>query len=380
MIASRTYSLLLISIALGIAGIVSALAWYLVPIPRKLELGTGDLTRIGWYPNNLYGNLKPQARFEPPLVRVAAALDGAYDVLILGDSFTGDADKCWANHLAAHGVSVLVIPLAQDTAPGAASDSRAIERQVAALVDSPAFREHPPGVVVFQSIERMLKRRLVDAAEPCAGEGPAAPPVPSPVLRRSEASAYRIEAFALSTARRNDEQQLTYARDFLINNVRKLFGWKPDVRRYELREPRFSSARPRALLVLYAELDKGAWNDADVAIMRCQLATLQQRVQANGRSLFLTLLIPDKLSAYHPDLVDGSPPRGIIGRLADPRFNWVAADEALRAAIVAGETDVYLPNDTHFGTRGHEVTAEAVLRAMHVRSGAAPEQERRGPD
>jgi hypothetical protein len=367
-ISPRTYSLALIGLALAVAGTVSGLAWYLVPMPRKLELGTGDLTRIGWYSNNRYGNGKPQVRFEPALVRIAPSLDGPYDVVILGDSFSGDADKGWANHLAAKGLSVLVIPFAEDTAKGSQSDVEAIERQVAGLVESPSFREHPPGVFVFQSIERMLRRRLVHPAAPCAGEDPPEAPTPRPELHFGPPPAHRLAEFALSTAPRHDEHQLTYARDFLVNNVRKLFGWRPDVRLYELREPRFSSARPASLLVLLAEVRKSEWPEADLPVMRCQLFALQQRVQANGRTLFATLLIPDKLSAYHADLADTSPPRGVIERLADPRLNQVPADPALSAAIRAGDTDVYLPNDTHFGARGQQVTAEVVLEYIRSRT------------
>jgi hypothetical protein len=74
------------------------------------------------------------------------------------------------------------------------------------------------------------------------------------------------------------------------------------------------------------------------------------------------------LSAYHDDLVDPSLPRGVIGQLTNPLLNRPQVDKALRAEIVTGEKDVYLPNDTHFGARGQALTADTVMRFIEERT------------
>jgi hypothetical protein len=172
----------------------------------------------------------------------------------------------------------------------------------------------------------------------------------------------------LPTALRYDEEQLTYARDFLVKNVRRLFGWQGDGREFALRTPRFSSRKADRLLVVAQDLLKQSLTDADVDQMRCQLLKLQEAVQANGKTLFVALPIPDKLSAYHADLVDRHLPAGIVERIDDPRLNRPQIEKPIRAAIDAGAIDVYLPNDTHFSTRGHALTAETVLDFIEART------------
>jgi hypothetical protein len=162
---------------------------------------------------------------------------------------------------------------------------------------------------------------------------------------------------------RYDEQQLTYARDFVLRNVeRTLVGPPSGVREFALRSARFSSLHPRALLVVSHDVEKAQWTPDDVERMRCQLLRLQRRVEATGTTRFVALLIPDKLSAYHADLIDLSPPPSVLDAVIDPSLNAPRVDKALRAAIEAGTLDVYLPDDTHFGAAGYAVTAEAVRR------------------
>ncbi|QKV56382.1 MAG: hypothetical protein HT580_03330 [Dechloromonas sp.] len=96
--------------------------------------------------------------------------------------------------------------------------------------------------------------------------------------------------------------------------------------------------------------------------MQCQLLSFQQTIQSNGKTLFIALPIPDKLSAYHDDLVDPTLPRGIIDQLSDPRLNRPQVEKVIQAEIAAGNLDIYLPNDTHFGGRGQALTAETVLQ------------------
>ena len=78
----RRYNLLLIGLAY--AAIVGFGLY-----GRHFEPLTGDLTRIGWFSENEFGWTLPQQRFVPPPAP-AATLDGSYDIIAVGDSFTAE--------------------------------------------------------------------------------------------------------------------------------------------------------------------------------------------------------------------------------------------------------------------------------------------------
>lgn len=371
MLSNRSYSLVLAATGLAVLLSVVGFAYYLIPMSGMTVVGSGDLTRIGWFSNNRYGNQKPNLAFHPSLVTKADAIDRHYDVVILGDSFSLDLEKSWPNYLAAKGLSVLVIGVADDPAkPG--SIAADIETQIKTLLQSPAFRDSPPSVFIFETIERFVKRRLVNGTTPCVsiqGSENGTELALSPTLTYADPPKYRIDEIVLPLAGQYGEQQLTYARDFMLKNVKKAFGWQSGALEFPLRVPRFSSERSKALLVVSADhIFKETWQQKDVEEMQCQLLRLQETVQSNGKTLFVALPIPDKLSAYHDDLVDPSPPRGVIDRFTDPRLNRPPVEKAIRAEITAGEIDVYLPNDTHFGSRGQEVTADTVLQFIEERT------------
>ena len=55
----------------------------------------------------------------------------------------------------------------------------------------------------------------------------------------------------------------------------------------------------------------------------------------------------------------------MIERLAaDKSLHLVRLDQAMQAAIAEGAVDVYLPNDTHWASRGHKIAAATVARYL----------------
>ena len=97
MLSNRTFSLALAITALVVMLLIVGFALYLVPMSGMISTNSGDLTRIGWYPNNRYGNQKPNLVFQPSLVTQADAIDRHYDVMVVGDSFSLDLEKSWPN-------------------------------------------------------------------------------------------------------------------------------------------------------------------------------------------------------------------------------------------------------------------------------------------
>ena len=82
--------------------------------------------------------------------------------------------------------------------------------------------------------------------------------------------------------------------------------------------------------------------------------------------MFILLLIPDKGTAYSKYIVNPqfASVKNITGKLAKEKINITELDNLIENAIDKGEKDVYLPNDTHFGTLGYEITAEAIDKVL----------------
>jgi hypothetical protein len=144
----------------------------------------------------------------------------------------------------------------------------------------------------------------------------------------------------------------------------------------------FTSNRPAELLVYAEDYDKAQWRPDEWDGFACRLLSLQQRIEAAGRTAFLFLLAPDKSTAYaaylppDPKIIDGYE---ILER--DPRLHLPPLSPMLRAAIAAGTRDVYLPDDTHFGYAGTRLAARAVQQARRgLRPSTPPRAEPLEPD
>jgi hypothetical protein len=158
---------------------------------------------------------------------------------------------------------------------------------------------------------------------------------------------------------------LDRAVDYLHRNLpRWAFGYDSSavVRLALSRDDLFTSRRPGDLLVYAEDYDKARWTVGEWDGFACRLLSLQQRIEADGRTAFLFLMIPDKSTAYADMLtpldrsLDGFAVLARAHGLHMPRL-----DTILRSAIAGGLRDVYLPDDTHFGYAGTRLTAHAVL-------------------
>jgi hypothetical protein len=358
----RRYAALLIATATGVVACIFGLALWLDPL-RGQELG--DLTRIGWYSNNWWGFRKPMIVFSQPLYRVVEQYEEYSDVYILGDSFSFRPAHSWPNYLGAAGISSQVVIVGGDT-----------ERRVNELVASPLYQERPPKVVVYASVERASKWRL-ERVHPTCPESSS--PHPSVLIEPGPRQELTGRDFLQPRGGDLSEDQITYARDFIKKNIkRRLVASSWPVHDLPLKVPRFSSVNASRTLFISDEPQKRDWTDADFVHMRCALRSFQDKVQANGRTLFVHMLIPDKLSVYHADLVDPSgQPVSVIPRLEDPAIVSTRLDRVLRAAVEHGEIDVYLPNDTHWGASGHRLAAQALLDLLRAQ-GVVPAGE--GPE
>lgn len=340
---ARAFSLLVVASTLALVAAAWALAWWLQPV-------YGDLTRLGGYSERAHGWNEPVLEFDP-LPTSFGEWTRPVDILVIGDSFANlRPAQQWQNHLAAQtGWSVHTL------------DVHHVD--VDALRASPLFLEHPPKVVIWNVVERGLAADHAKAEARCASPRPAPPlALPPPVAVVAHARAvYRPHALA--------EANPGFARSWLYRSaMRGLLGVHTgntvgvELARADL----FSSRASTRLLVYGDDFNKAAWSAEHLRRIRCALADLASRFQADGRTVFMTALAPDKSSAYRPWARDPARlPPARLGELFDGfEVPDARLDLAIRDAVERGVVDVYMPDDTHWSGAGHALAAQAVIERL----------------
>jgi hypothetical protein len=348
--AHRRYNLLLLAVLVPVVVALTAIGF-------ALEPHTGGLTRLGGYPEKEYGWNEPQQKFTRPLYRQFITRAAAYrepaDIVVLGDSFTFDEHYAWPNYLV------------RDT--GLTLQSFRIDKTpIGAILASDTFRSHPPRVLILETVERELWNRFGQESVTCRLQ-------PAPAVAPLRIAPQSVATVPIMRDKRGAALDVSLAIDYLSKTIpREYFGRdRTQVKRFALTHPvAFSSEVKDRLLVYRDDLSKQDWTPAMVEQIRCNLVNLQNRVQANGRTYFVAMIAVDKLSAYAERLTDESLRHlSPIERLAsDPSLHLPRLDLRLQRAIRDDVVDVYLNNDTHWGSTGYRIVADE-LREHLVRTG-----------
>lgn len=345
----RTYNRIIAALVLPVLAVLLATG-------STLEGYTGDLTRLGGYSEKQYGWTEPQLRFGRPLFTQYSArrfeYTGPADVVVVGDSFTFQESVSWINYLV-QTTGLRVQSFRMDKMP--------IHR----LVTSAGFRKHPPRILIYESIERDVWGRMRELADRWPDKSAFADcrlrPTPRQAAYRSQP--VPVETGPYSRKGKSALYNFSLSWDFLYKNAaREILGRNPTlVERIELAaDAPLSSSDRRRLLVFKHDLHKARITPPMWEQTRCELVRLQNRVQANGRTFFVAMIAPDKLTAYAELLADPAQARlsriDILAR--DPGLHLPRIDQRLQRAVREGVTDVYLPNDTHWGSAGYQAAAE----------------------
>jgi hypothetical protein len=339
------YSKILGVTFLAILVAVWGLASWLLPVD-------GDLARVGGYAENEFGPKDPQVVFEKNLFKVATDLkdyNKPYDIVVLGDSFSIDQQSRlfgWQNYFINRtGLSMIVF------------DTR--RYWPVEIYDSPEFKKYPPKVFIFESVERYLHERIAYFAG-------MTPPTPAP----STASA---NLFANSTppCLTTKDQTLKPEADFDPNHV---LGHLGAIVQRHLRlnnqvievplakEDLFSCENDTEMLVYFDEFKKQNLSEKDFADLRAGTQVFRKIIESNGYTRFVLIVAPDKTSTFAPYLKDTDcATANLIAELAeDPTLPVPRTDLVFSEAISLGKKDVYLPNDSHWGSIGHKLFADAL--------------------
>ena len=340
----RSYLLILVGFVLATVVLLTAVAAFIEPLE-------GELTRLGGYAERHFGWNGVQRRLPADAV-LEDRYEKYFDVVVVGDSFSKPGH--WQSVLRMKtGVSFTTLDIVNTPLDGFASTE--------------PFTSTPPKLMVVEIGERLLLAKFGSSKRACGPPGPAQsaprqvlPMTPTPIEFRETP-----RARALTPQNINLRYALLFAH-------RSLVRWLLDrdftpVGRYALsRSGLFSNARNSEILVYNDDLIKLNWTEDAIRAAACAIRELQERVQANGRTRFVLLPIPDKSSAYADYIVD---PRfrsmqPLHRILSEQGINLARIDTHLKRAIDSGERDVYLPNDTHFGFRGYELAAQSVLESL----------------
>lgn len=348
---NRRYVLALLSIVSVAGACMAGIAIYLQPL-------FGDLTRIGFYSERDFGWNKPQLEFHKPLSDIGN-YESYHDVVVLGDSFSTTRPRLqWQNYLVAtKGWSIVTLDINKTT--------------VEQVLENPNYRNTPPKYFILETVERYLPRRI-EKLPTCADVTPvskfdAGGTKPPSLVKQ-------IELGGLGGLAGNAEREapwreisLGYVRDYIRKNFRRwLVGdAETEVAKLELiREAPFSSNINNSILVYVDDLRKmPAWHKIGTAEISCRVTQLRNIIEINRKTQFVFMAAPDKLTAYEDFVLDTklavlSTLTELSDRLPDvmPRI-----DLALAEAIRKGEQDVYLPDDTHWGSSGYQIAAETLL-------------------
>ena len=342
--ACRKYSLILGGLLLAALSLLTLTAVYIEPLD-------GELTRLGGYAERDFGWNGVQRRLGQDVV-LTDHYDRYHDVVVIGDSFSkpGLWQSLFRKETSLSFATLDVVTTSLDE-----------------FVAGEPFRSFPPRLMVVEIGERMLLDKFGSPRMTCSQAARVAPQDHP----RQDLVATQVSLQDDLRPRTVDlgNVNLKYALLFLQRSfVRSVLGHDfTRVRQYPLtRSDLFTSRRSDRILVYSNDLIKANWTAADVRAAACAIKTLQDRVEANGRTRFALMLVPDKSSAY-ADYITEPELRSMVRIdpiLAAQGINLLPLSDLIKAAIAAREPDVYLPNDTHFGIRGHELAARSLIRFL----------------
>jgi len=342
---------LIVLIPLGVIFLtLYALALVLEPID-------GDLTRTGPYLESEFGWNQPQDKFENDLYIIAK--DKYYkqyhDVVVVGDSFsTMKFTYQWQNYLyMLTGWSNITFN----------SNFASAEQ----IIDSEGFKKHPPRLFIWQFVERGIALAPTPHQDDCPSSGPKPetiyPIKAVPVKVISFERDKTVDYFSP-----NFNESSYYLKYFLRSLFISSMNKHSRVVRLPLKNKNlFSSNNSREILLFNRDLWKAQEHNEEFVVNRqCLIRRLQNKVQSNGKTHFIALVAPDKTSTYARYIdFQGFQNIDLFEKIvSDPQLPVPRVDQAFHKNIEAGMKDVYPPNETHWGARGHRIVAETVVQFL----------------
>lgn len=313
----------------------------------------GELTRLGSYAERDFGWNLPQKKIRGN-ARLIKRYDDYSDVLIIGDSFS--TNGVWQPFFQQYtGFSYVTLNIRETSLPD--------------LLESNPFRKYPPKIIIMQCVERELLYFFKNMNLICNGKTGNNFRKPVKGIVEQPAGEYYEEkrkTFDLLNI------NLKYAASVIVNTITRSISSRDSHGTKKLlltNETLFSNKKSGEILIYEGDMEKLRWKQEDVNKALCSVKGLQERIQSNGKTLFIFMLAPDKSTAYAEYMV--SPEFRSIFQinqlLVDFGVNAPRIDRVVKDAIRRGEKDIYSPSGTHWSARGYALAAEEVASFIRDR-------------
>jgi hypothetical protein len=340
----------------------------LYALALTLEPIDGDLTRTGPYLESEFGWNEPQEQFAKDLyaLKKNEKYDKYYDVVIVGDSYsTMEFTFQWQNYL------TLLTGLSSITFNIHSTD-------IDKLLNSENFKKHPPKIFIWEFVERSISLKRRYTSTDCTPE--ATPPFSPVSIAPIEATVtpYKRDR-TINFFDPNFNESSHYLKYFFRGLIVSKMGKRSRTIRLPLNTGGlFSSKNDREILLYNRDFWKTLrFKKKFLERRRCYISHLQNLSQQNGKTFFVALPAPDKTTAYEDFIEFGKNKNLNLLELldTDPRLHLIRLDRVFKKKIKEGVVDLYPPNETHWGSRGHRIVAETLIqylkdqRVIHDRQG-----------
>lgn len=346
----RTYNLI-ITIPLAILFIV------FIVLGMRMQPLDGDLTRLGGFTENDFGWNAPQERFEERLydLETSSIYKQYADIVVLGDSFSHHFPLSqWQNYLAQHtGLKIVSYHL----------DGFNIDD----FLESPAYKNKPPKVFILETVERSFTHRGKQIGMDGDCQRRANPNFASPSLVVTPQN-HPISAYKRETRFGIFQPNISTGVHYLKRKIKILFN-KKSIRAYKLplkKSALFSNKVSDQLLIYRDDILKLNKKEEAVRKALCQLTALQNTIQSNQETLFVTVLAPDKVTAYASILESDQYQNNSWYEMivSANQLNIPPLQAAFESAIHNKVKDIYLPNDTHWSSAGQKIVGKTVYEYL----------------
>jgi hypothetical protein len=276
--------------------------------------------------------------------------------VVLGDSFSNANPRAqWQNYFVrATGLSLVMYKI----------DDIDIE----SFVTSPTYTDHPPRIVIYETVERsLISRGTIYNNGDCE---PATFPYSKSEPLELKLHLKNQPTFPHSRDTRTGLSHPNWSSGvhFLKRFIKKTFN-KKNHRAVKIplnRTNLFSSKKSDYLLIYKGDFDRYQATEEQLNQAICGLTHIQNTFQQNSKTYFLVMVAPDKLTAYQE----------LITNYNRSKLNWTTEvakyqglhlprlDLALKSKINQGVRDIYLPNDTHWGSAGMQIAADTLYKYL----------------
>ena len=345
----KKYNLFISVPLLIFLAVIVALGMWMQPL-------SGGLTRVGGFMERDFGWNEPQKHFPTMQFTVAkgSKYTQYYDIVVLGDSFSRTfPNTLWQNHFVARtGLSLITYDL--------------VRTDIHTLVSSPEFSTHPPRVVIYETVERSFVDRGNSWDDGNCQAKETKKPDWMPLT--TESSNQTFTEHIRSTDTGFFHPNISNSAYYLKRLIKKTFNKKPNrALKYPLtRSDLFSNRLNEFILVYWDDLNRYSVSEKRLNNAICGFYTMQNTFQKNGKTLFVGMVAPDKLTAYFDWIKDFDREKTHWMTEIDkhPELNMIPLLKALRREIANGGQDVYLPNDTHWGPTGMKVASNTLYQYL----------------